>query len=583
VDWLWGLLWAISESKRFSSGTEFVPIYYMRKFLHAFVALSLAVTSLPTVAADDTAEAEVEEPKYERNPMAELALMKTVKARVDFYMTQNLASLQQMVFCLTGNLITTECVRRINDVQETIRVKYPEMRRYLILHNMVRPSVTKVIFSGKDKSEIAPRFSPLNKLPNWAMVIDNPLETIFHDIEIATPNITPAEMQDALTSQAVRITAPPTKPGEESVYTNLPENINGYLQLFCELRLKDDLKRVKDCAHIELVFRGYGVELKKFINDGFLVSMAGRSHLDYLGKESWYAEKLVAEQLKGKFYETVRQYPYLALVNSAKPDLEELARVFKIMEKAATAAWGEHNEKWLAREKRGPTFNEYLEIMDYGPVVAHVIEAYENGFRTAEMTAAYEPDYNAVATPLFTQRAKGQLLEAGGHLVKMLGYNVAACWFPGSKYLKGYRIAKAGVRLKSARLATAGLRLHHFQKFFVNIVRPICYSLVNVGFSIYFVNGSINYYQKTYNEIFSVMAGDVGEDRRDANGERDGLDTGERYLQEVSNLSTAETILLIDLLTAPMGTGALANAIKRTTLPISNGFKQHLLDLVLAR
>jgi hypothetical protein len=525
-------------------------------------SITNAITPAALISKDRQSEEEmILKTDVPVSPEAELALLQTVKARVQLYMELNLSLARQLKKCFDGTYTAEECIikndkgykiSRKKQIRDVIRKRYPLMRRTMLLYNMVKTSglsrMTDIVSSFNKDYPWQPPVTPIEYSvslfptdnPMRSLITDNPLTgwTLSSHIEHAP--FTLSEYKDAMFGTGrgfiERVTeyAPAgfLRPAiaTKTEKTNLDKNFVEYAKEFCRLGMTVHPKYAESGTPDQAHFCNENLKIYPSLDSAtggfyFHIDTRGLNNKDALIarnaiESAFYRfsqkRELMAKQLLEDFYEIVTTHPILLQINSRAPTDQELAVAYERVIEAANKNYISFRQKYPQTFDLGNRDNkDRLILMDYAPVIEHAIQN-----PSMEMRMMSDIDFSKVAAKLSKERSVMQLKRAGGNILKLVGINLA-CIIPWGRVLN-----------------------------VVSFTRAVCFSAVNLVTGAYFVSETAGEYRRVYNELFGVPAGIAFENERDKENE---LDTGERYLTEMSTLRTAERFLILDIVTAPIG------------------------------
>jgi hypothetical protein len=538
----------------------------MKKYVTYFLVLMISFQPMWVSAADlsdlvdGTANDKVNLADVKITPEQELALLNTVRARVKMYMQVNKNLAEEILSCFNFSIaketVTERCVKRMEHIRGIIRERYPRMRRLLLLYNMMsHPTMNIFVDHFKFHSKAPNR--PYKYLPfPWSfeksiIKVENPLEGWLSDnpltgwtvsLKVAPVNFKNEDYREAMfgtkygffdkileTKYVSMLSLPIVTKTEKS---GVAKNYSEYLKFMClngmdqpqfpknlidkshcdKLRFYWDEKKNDGSFYLYLDHRGMSFEDEMKMHQSVFPAFYLNDNL-----RLQYAKEILEE-----YYAFVTTHPFLALVSSENPTDLEITHAFqKIVDSA--------HKNYNAFAKKFPKSFEGLDldnqdrliIMDYAPVIEHALV-----HPSIEMRMAGDEDVMAlVSQKLSKERAMQQLKRAGKNILAMVGLNIA-CFLPWGRLLKVGAITKAG-----------------------SLFKPLCISALTLPLGSYFIYESYTEFERTYNELFGVPVGIVQERERTG----DELDTGEHTLNEMANLKSAEKFLLIDIVTAPIG------------------------------
>jgi hypothetical protein len=458
---------------------------------------------------------------------AERAFLSDLRERIKDYMDFNLAYLSGLEDCLSGQPTPVNCNEVLGRVLKNTSILYPKMRKHLLLISLLHSNFIQTLVDISlplHLRAIAKGRSPTHRLPLKSFIKPNPLESLWGDYEVPSPDFTQADVENLLTNDEVTLGG-----------THLRENLNGFLQKYCAIAYgaKSDV-----CSALELRYdNGFyfaTAPLQKALRAG--VSFQGIDAIQLKSRGATYKDN---SHVTRQFYEIIQTNPYVALVSSAKPSGSELLLAIKIMKEQATNALKEYEIRRQELLRPDVSDGELLRLMEYGPIAASVLET------PGENMQLLNYDYDALFEVVQSEHSSAELKRTAWHIGLLIGANVVFC-VGGGRALKYLFTAKNIIKLKR----------------FSELFNPLCFPLTTIPVNGWFVYDSIDSYDKTFQEVFASA-------------------DGAHYLREVHALSDADRSVFISILFSPIGAGTILKNIARSGLKFSKPFLLNLEQRLL--
>ncbi|OFZ10814.1 MAG: hypothetical protein A2Z20_01285 [Bdellovibrionales bacterium RBG_16_40_8] len=484
----------------------------------------------------------------------EKAFLLEANNRLESVFMANFAKIKAIEGCLSGVYSGISCEEDLKVIRQNIHDQYPFLKQLLILLNFFDAGNIHMFFNAfrrqVEVTACTPYTGPYtvqNLIQRFGKDVDDcyaPMPIGFKSFKIKHPLAEQIGVKN--------LTFPAITKDEVKTAFEAPILTKSIRQLFYETCAKMDKRYI--CDHLDLRYNSvenyfyFGHPHISQRNFEPLLSDMRRFDVDIKGNREHFAE--LGESLKEQFMNLAKKDPYVVLMSSAEPSQQELLKVFKTIREKAAETLKKHSARMEKIKMGNASRNEELFAMGYAPIIEHVMRQ-----PSRQMLLFPDVDWVQVQTDLNSAYSWKQTKEGAESLALVLAVNLA-CWIPITKVA---RLAKGVFLLRSASAITAASAASTLSRAF----SPICFTIVNTTLNIGFYLSSLDEYTTIYSELFLAVNDDG-------------------YLRELSELHSAEKMLIFNLVLLPVGLSLKTTISTLRALPLSEKVVTNLAERVIS-
>lgn len=459
---------------------------------------------------------------------AEEAIFSDLNNRVRFYLEANLYQLRFLTDCLRvpswrlsgDEKKYEECKAAFIDIQKSIEIDYPRVRRRQFLINAFVTSPFTIVSAIQNNFEsqmdkIVRANVALGRTDYFQIDAKNPFQGAIGAFQINKRNL-----YRKMTDQTKVFELPEVPWTEEESLKFLDgegAELYGYNDIFLKVCQKFVKKHVASCDNIKLKYeKGLGfyfsfpagdTTIQAAVREMWQVDVNWSAFTGGGGSGSMFLPaygmaSLIGDKLEEDYFSTAEKAAYLTMLSSVQPSRHQLFQVLNFMRSQAALTLKDHKEytKKL-KDSSNNIRDEKLRLMSYAPVVQSLkdslpsIEQVEKYGKDQASAYSDEVDIDVLIDSLQQDYDMLILKELGGQMALLIGGNIALCTLGPAKFLKWKRLKKM------ALLGRAGITWENI----VEIISPVCLP-ANLAINTWYTFGSMQIYNQAYQEIFSAVS-----------------------------------------------------------------------------